>query len=811
MTGDVKPAWAAVQQLFDDLIDLPPAERARRLSAVPVQLARQVEALLTASADPGILDMKPPALSESNAGAGYSSLSPGDPIGGFVIDRLIGRGGMGEVYLAHRAAADFDQRVALKMLRAETAGRGDMFAQERRLLARLEHRGIARLIDGGIAPDGRAYMAMDYVDGAPICAWSNDNNADLTRRLTLFREVCEAVSYAHANLVVHRDLTPSNILIDHNGNVRLLDFGIAKLLDETSIMPATTQAMLTPDYAAPEQLDGDTATVATDIYALGVILYELVVGAGPWRREGSSIPAIIRRVLHDDPQLPSKAAARPGAPVPAARIAGDLDAIILKAMRRDPADRYRSVADLANDVRRHQELKPVHARGGSTRYMLGRFVRRYRWAVAASAATLAAILIGSAGIAWQARKTAIERDVALGEARRSEAIVRMLTVMFRDTADTDKGSGATVKQMLDQTTTRLVDSLDTSAKSATLITTLSDLYVNLEDDAGADSLLQRALAKGIGKGDAVATAQIKMRLASSAASLGRTAEITPLLDAAEAVFEAEPERFRSERLEIASVRAQLARRNGDYDTAIRLLSTNMPLAERVYAENHRDLLTLYNNLLVYMVEANQLDAMPAVFVRADAALKRTGQEGSTTGLAITSLKAARLLKIGQAAQAEVIFRQVAARRYTVFGESAGLAVDLLQLGRTELALGKFAEARRALEQARPMAIDNLGPHAVMTLMIEIGLVEAMAETGDAASAEHLMREVSPLVAAMPKVGLPHGILARARAITFLKLDRLKEASAEADRGEAIFRSLGPAGESYVKSFQTLRQRIARAS
>ncbi|MFA6114523.1 MAG: serine/threonine-protein kinase [Sphingomonas sp.] len=810
MVGETKPAWAAVQQLFDDLVDLPPAEQTRHLSGAPAQLARQVAALLAASADPGILDMKPPVLGDADAGAGYSSLSPGDPIGGFVIDRLIGRGGMGEVYLAHRAAADFEQRVALKMLRAEAAARGDMFARERRLLARLEHRGIARLIDGGIAPDGRAYMAMDYVDGAPISTWCNDHGADLSRRLALFREVCEAVSYAHANLVVHRDLTPSNILIDHNGNVRLLDFGIAKLLDETSIMPATTQAMLTPDYAAPEQLDGDDATVATDIYALGVILYELVAGRGPWQREGSSIPAIIRRVLHDDPPLPSKAAARPGAPVPAARIAGDLDAIILKAMRREPADRYRSVTELADDVRRHQELKPVHARGGSTRYMLGRFVRRYRWAVGASVATLAAILIGTAGVAWQARKTAIERDLALGEARRSEAIVRMLTVMFRDTADTDKGSEATVKQMLDQTATRLVDSLDTSPKSATLITTLSDLYVNLEDDAGADSLLQRALAKGIGKGDPVATAQIKVRLASSAASLNRTEDMASLLDAAEAVFGRDPERFRSERLDIASVRAQLARRNGDYDTAIRLLSTNLPLAERVYAENHRDLLTLYNNLLVYMVEANQLDAMPAVFAQADAVLKRTGQEGSTTGLAIASLKGGRLLKIGQTTQAEAIFRQVAARRRAVFGESAGLAVDLLQLGRTELALGKFAEARRTLEQARPIAIDNLGPRAVMSLLIEAGLIEAMAETGDTASAEHLMAEVSPLFAAITKVGLPHGILARARAITFLKLGRLNEARVEVDRGEAILRSLGPAGESYLKSFQTLRQRIARA-
>ena len=227
------------------------------------------------------------------------------------------------------------------------------------------------------------------------------------QRLDLFRDVCDAVSYAHANLIIHRDIKPSNIMIDKSGKVRLLDFGIAKLLDDTSLVPATTQAMLTPDYAAPEQLDGDDATVATDVYELGVVLYELTTGNGPWRRDGASIPAIIRRVLYEDAMLPSQAAAQSSGPIEPNRIAGDLDAIIMKAMRRNPQDRYRSADDLANDVRRHQELKPVNAREGSTRYMVGRFVRRYRWAVAASGAALASLLIGAGGIAWQALRNGV--------------------------------------------------------------------------------------------------------------------------------------------------------------------------------------------------------------------------------------------------------------------------------------------------------------------------------------------------------------------------------------------------------------------
>lgn len=801
--------WDRIEALFDDLVGLSPADRATRLNRadIPDDIRAEIESLLTAADTGGILDAAPPPLSGPTRHVGYSSLAAGDQIGAFTVDRLIGRGGMGEVYLAHRATADFEQRVALKLLRADVAGRGDLFDRERRLLARLDHRGIARLIDGGVAPDGRPFMAMDYVDGTPIDAWCRTNHASLATRISLFREVCEAVGYAHANLIVHRDLKPSNILIDREGRVRLLDFGIAKLLDDSDAVPATTQAMLTPDYAAPEQLDGDAATVATDIYALGAILFELVVGAGPWRREGASIPSIIRRVLHEDPPLASKAAQRPDAPVPPTRIAGDLDAIILKAMRRDPQERYRSALELAEDVERHQALKPVRARAGSTRYRVGRFVRRYRWAVAAGTAAIVAILIGASGIAWQARKTAVERDLAFAEARRSEAIIRMLTVMFRDSRDGAAGGDATVKQMLDHTSERLVGSLDTSARSATLITTLSDLYVNLEDPVGADTLLRRALEKGIGKSDAVATAQIKIRLASTAAAMNRTDEIAPLLDAADAVFRTDPARFRVERLDVISSRAQLAQRSGDYDRAIGLLSGALPEADSVYAENHRDLLTFYNNLLVYMAEADRLAAMPAVFAQADAVLKRTGQENSTTGLAIAQLKGVRLLKLNDYARAETIFERLVKQRRAVFGRSAGLAVDLFQLGRARLALGKFAEARQALGEARPMAKEKVGPSAVPTLIIGLSLAEATAEVGDTDSAERILAETAPLVAAMKTPGLPHGILARVNAVILLKQGRRAEARAALDRAEAIFRGLGRAGEAHLKSFPALRARI----
>lgn len=804
--------WKLVQELFEQLVCIPPDAQTRRLARPdrsPAIIAA-VRNLLQSSRNEGILDGEPPLLGVERISPDFTSLRGGQQVGGFVVERLIGRGGLGEVYLAHRADSDFTQRVALKLLRIDAAERAESFTRERRLLARLDHPGIARLIDAGRAPDGRPYIAMDFVDGEPIDSWCARHGADLDARLNLFREVCEAVGYAHANLVVHRDIKPSNILIDAAGKPRLLDFGVGKLLDDSAVLPATTQAMLTPDYAAPEQLDGDEATAATDIYALGVMLYELVSGKSPWRSGNASVPAMIRRVLYEDAILPSRAAVQDDAPVPTARISGDLDAIVMKAMRRNPAERYLSVSALAEDIGRHQQYLPVHARDGSTRYMIGRFIRRYRWGVAATAAVLAALLVGAAGIAWQARQTAIERDVAVAEARRSEAINRMLTVMMRDTVQSDGGENLTVKQMLDQTSTRLANSLDTGTKSADLIVTLFDLYVNLEDSAGADALIRKALARGIGRGNPVATAQLKMRAASSAAALGRTDEMRPLLDAAEPVFRTDPARFRHELVELNLNRAQLWRRTGRLDDAIALLVRTLPDADVVFAESHRDLLTAYNNLLVYMAEANQLDAMLPIFDRADAVISRTGQEASMQGLAITQLKGVRLLKLGQPAAAEKIVERVAERRRAVFGRSAGLAVDLLQLGRAKLALGKFAEAKIILSEALPMAADNLSPSAPPTLFIASGLIEAQAESGDVAGARRTMAATEPMVAALPKPGLPQAIFARAKALLLLNEGKIAEARRETDRSEALFRAEGAAGSSYLKSFPALRTRLNEA-
>lgn len=788
--------WQGVRNLFDELLDLPRREQERRIeqAALSGEQRARLMTMLEASSAGGILDGAPPVLDDGVETRTYSSLAAGDRIGAFEVDRLIGRGGMGEVYLARRISGGFEQLVALKLLRAEVADRLELFDRERRMLARLEHPGIARLIDGGAAPDGRPYMAMEYVDGEAIDRWCKRNGASLGQRLVLFSAICDAVGYAHSHLIVHRDLKPSNILVDGQGKVRLLDFGIARLMDETAVLPATTQAMLTPDFAAPEQLEGDQATVATDIYALGGVLFELLTGLGPWRRSNNSMPAIIRRILTEDPPVPSRVAAGQAAPpVSAADLAGDLDAIMLKALRRVPTERYRTVAELSDDIGRHQKLLPVRARTGSTSYMIGRFVRRNRWAVAGAGAALAAILMGAGGFAWQAHKTAVERDVALSEAQRSDAIVRMLTLMFRESSEQANSEDPTVKQMLSNTAHRLVNSVDASAESAAVLITLHDLFVNIDDPAGADALMRQALARGIGADDPVATARIKLRLASTAAQLGKIEEMPRLIADADRVFSTDPQRFRDERLELVSAKAQLARREGRLDDAINLMAGSMAEADQVYGGNSRELLTRYNNLFVYMLEANRLDEMPALFARADAALERTGQVASMQGLSIAELKSVWRHKRGDFVGAERIVADIADRREKSFGSSAALAVDLYHLGRARLAQGKYAPAKEALARARPIAIENLGPRAVPSLNIALTLAECHAELGDTAAASRLLTEVAPLVMTLPKTGLPHAAIERLRAIIALRQGKMSDARAALGRADAILAGLGKTG------------------
>lgn len=314
----------------------------------------------------------------------FDQVPPGTRAGEYRIERLIGRGGMGAVYLAHRADGEFDQRVAIKFAAGVTASgwTAERFRQERRILARLEHPNIARLLGGGTARGGAPYLVMEYVDGVPLHQWRASRKPTLPKRLDLFLALCDAVAHAHRSLIVHRDIKPGNILVTNSGEPKLLDFGISKPIDPVAGESETsTIQIMTPAYASPEQLRGDFVTTATDVYSLGAVLYELLSGKPPFEFARATPAEIERTVCETDPRPPS---CIPGGGCPR----GDLDRIALKAMHKDLDRRYSSVELLAADIRRYRKGLPVSARADTLWYRSGRFLSRHK-----AGATIAALIL----------------------------------------------------------------------------------------------------------------------------------------------------------------------------------------------------------------------------------------------------------------------------------------------------------------------------------------------------------------------------------------------------------------------------------
>lgn len=438
--------WQRLSPLLDVLLELDTdarAERLRQLAVGDPAMATELEALLALERDSADF-MAEPVLKEQQ------SSQPGRSIGPYRLLRLLGEGGMGQVWLAERADGLYRRKVALKLLRSGYADQ-DLrlrFSREREILALLEHPNLARLLDTGVADDGRPYLALAYVEGVPITDYCREQSLSVEARLQLFQQVCAAVSHAHANLVVHRDLKPSNILVTASGEARVLDFGIAKLLDAdaAAIELARAEARcFTLHYAAPEQVRGEPVTTRTDVYSLGVVLYELLAGTKPYRLRRHSDMEWERTILAVDPPQPSVAVLRHAethngdrvaASRLARRLAGDLDSILLKALAKSPEQRYASVEALALDLQLHLQRRPVRARPQRALYRLQKYLLRHRWSVLVGG-LFALLLIAALSLAiWQAR-------IAIREAARAQAMRNFVISLF------DKAGGAAPDRRVD--------------------------------------------------------------------------------------------------------------------------------------------------------------------------------------------------------------------------------------------------------------------------------------------------------------------------------------------------------------------------
>ncbi len=403
-------AYADVKTALLEALDLPATRLTDWLDALDRErpaTAQRVRRLLDAHRDAGTF-LAVPDEGLFPPEPAPAVVVPGQRIGAFTIERELGHGGMGTVLLGTRTEGGFVQRVAIKVLRG--AGFGPRAAErlkdERRIVAGLNHPLIAHFVDGGATDDGQPYLAMEYVEGVPITRYVEAEHLGVRERVQLFMQVCAAVRFAHTRLVVHRDIKPSNILVTADGTPKLLDFGIAKLLDPLQEPDAPTFGVLTPHYASPEQASGAPVTTATDVYSLGVLLYELLTGTGPYRSvsQDSPLGAVLDAIRHEDPEAPAVAARRVGR-----EIGEDLDAILLKALRKDENDRYASVDHLRDDLSRALDGRPVLAHDGSRAYRIRRFVVRNRTAVAAASIALVSLLLAAGVSTWQARVARHER------------------------------------------------------------------------------------------------------------------------------------------------------------------------------------------------------------------------------------------------------------------------------------------------------------------------------------------------------------------------------------------------------------------
>ena len=437
MPQEMTPArWEQIKQIFDQAIALTASQRAAFLNtacAGNAELRAEIETLLAADAQDQSFIEEPAINAVAGAFAEPDEPAAEQRIGPYELICEIGRGGMGTVYLAKRADGQYHQRVALKLIKRGMDSEEIVrrFRHERQILAGLNHPHIARLLDGGTTEDGRPYFVMEYIEGQPITAWCDQQRLNTVERLKLFRTVCAAVHHAHQNLVVHRDLKPGNILVTPDGTVKLLDFGIAKLLNPelsnlTFDLTETGARLMTPEYASPEQVRGETITTASDVYALGVVLYELLTGHRPYRLKSRSLQEVARVICEEEPERPSTAISRiekfetsegvvtitpesvsrtrEGQPDKLRRrLKGDLDNIALMALRKEAHRRYSSAEQLANDIRRSLEGLPVMARTDTFAYRGAKFVRRHRVGVTAVMLILLTLIAGIVTTLRQAR------------------------------------------------------------------------------------------------------------------------------------------------------------------------------------------------------------------------------------------------------------------------------------------------------------------------------------------------------------------------------------------------------------------------
>ena len=611
-----RPAWDRITDLFDRALQVDAEMRNDWLRAqcgADEALRAEVASLLAAASDaPGLLDRPAAAAMPELLAASPDGLEPGERLGGYRLQERIGIGGMGSVWRAEHERRP-GAAVALKVLwqGSETPQLLKRFANERRSLASLRHPSIARLLDGGVSESGRPFLAMEYVAGLPLDRWCDERGASVAERVDLMCAVCDAVHFAHRNLIVHRDLKPDNVLVTADGSPKLLDFGIAKLLAEDDSAGSATLTELramTPQYASPEQVRGEGVTTASDVYALGVVLYELLTGRRPYRLPPGLGAETQRVIAEAEPARPStvvlrdpvagdtkggaagravEIAARRGAKpeVLARQLAGDLDKIVMMAMRKDPARRYASAERLAADLRRFRMGLPVEAQDDAWHYRLRKFARRHALAVGAAAVTMLALIGGVIATSWQARVAAEQARFARSEANVLHRVVELMNDAQREhLAEQARGGPRSLAEIFAEHAERLRRELEAEPRDlAALDGAIGESFAAFGQLAEAERMLEESLRlrRTLYPPSHPETAEALFRYARVLRLRGRAAEALPLAEEAVRVWE---EAWGSDHADLAQAWALLGLVRGDLGEHERAFA-DLTVAERLLARH----------------------------------------------------------------------------------------------------------------------------------------------------------------------------------------------------------------------------------
>jgi serine/threonine-protein kinase len=766
--------WRALGPYLDDALEIPTQDRSTWLASLGVQdasLAAEVRALLEehdALHQSRFLERVVPLPQRSSA---LDTSLAGQTIGAYRLVSCIGRGGMGSIWLAERCDGRFEGRAAIKLLNVALMGRAgqERFRREGEILAKLTHPNIARLIDAGVSPTGHPYLVLEHVEGQRIDGYCDEHVLDVEARLRLFLAVLDAIAHAHANLIVHRDLKPANVLVSVDAQVKLLDFGIAKLLEgdaeSGTPIPAEASALtregggaLTPEFAAPEQVTGGQVTTATDVYALGVLLYFLLSGQHP---AGSSVrsPAdLVRAIVDTEPlklsdavisaaeppdTLEKNAAARDTTPARLRRrLQGDLDTIVAKALKKTAPERYASVTAFADDLRRSLNHEPISARPDSISYRATKFIRRH---IRGVMMTVAVVLLVAGMTGFYTSRLATERDRARLEADKAAKVSELLTRLFSgaDPYARESQGEPTVRGLLDVGAERVENELVGQPELQTeMLTFIGRIYRRLGVYDKAQPLLEHAIAIGrpaFGE-DSFPVAQSLQELGVVLAEKGDYAAAGPALEQALGMRR----RLQgAEHPDVAITLVELGRVYQDQGSNARaepLLRESLTIRRKALGDDHRETAVSLSGLAAVLRLNGDLAGANALLQQCLANNRKTvGDEHANTFLTLNDIALVEAAR-GNDASAEAQLRNaVAVGRKALGNRHPNVAAALNNYARLLMRRGKYDEAVPDLQEALNIAVPALGSEHPLVGIYKINLASAYLARNEPAAAEPLLR------------------------------------------------------------------------